>query len=193
MDIHFREYNCLSHLDGHLNSPTASDAAEPGGTIRLTRVASTVINGKHYLLVYPLYILQANIVFCNCYLYTPDVIHRQTLDTKPKTDPALQHNNVHHEKPQQHTEKHTTMAESEIKDAVAKDLSSTPFACSSLTQLSGGTANFLYRGVLSQPLSDGTSTIIVKHAEDYLASNADFKLSAERCVCRYLPRLFNKR
>lgn len=78
------------------------------------------------------------------------------------------------------------MAESKIKEAVAKDLSSTPFACSSLTQLSGGTANFLYRGVLSQPLPDGTSTIIVKHAEDYLASNADFELSAERCVCSHL-------
>lgn len=74
------------------------------------------------------------------------------------------------------------MAESEIKDVVAKDLSSTPFACSSFTKLSGGTANFIYRGVLSQPLPDGTSTIIAKHAEDYLASNADFKLSAERCV-----------
>ncbi|KAL4784576.1 kinase-like domain-containing protein [Aspergillus varians] len=74
------------------------------------------------------------------------------------------------------------MAAARVKDAVAKELSGTPFACSSLTQLSGGTANFLYRGLLSQPLPDGTTTIIVKHAENYLASNAEFKLSAKRCL-----------
>ncbi|KAL4999276.1 kinase-like domain-containing protein [Aspergillus recurvatus] len=74
------------------------------------------------------------------------------------------------------------MTGTEVKEAVAAELFSGPFACSSLTQLSGGTANFVYRGVLSQPLSDGTTTVIVKHAEDYLASNADFKLSAKRCL-----------
>ncbi|KAL6231059.1 hypothetical protein BDW75DRAFT_221206 [Aspergillus navahoensis] len=74
------------------------------------------------------------------------------------------------------------MADSDVKEAVATELFRSPFACSSLTQLSGGTANFVYRGVLSQPLPDGTTTVIVKHAEDYLASNADFKLSAKRCL-----------
>ncbi|KAL5052127.1 hypothetical protein BDW71DRAFT_202258 [Aspergillus fruticulosus] len=74
------------------------------------------------------------------------------------------------------------MAETEVKEAIAMELSKSPFACSSLTQLSGGTANFVYRGVLSRPLPDGTRTVIVKHAEDYLASNAEFKLSAKRCL-----------
>lgn len=74
------------------------------------------------------------------------------------------------------------MTDSEVKDAVASEISSSPFACSSLTQLSGGTANFVYRGVLSRPLPNGTTTVIVKHAEEYLASNSDFKLTAERCV-----------
>ncbi|KAL4907442.1 hypothetical protein BDW74DRAFT_124355 [Aspergillus multicolor] len=69
-----------------------------------------------------------------------------------------------------------------VQEAVAAGLSSGPFACSSLTRLSGGTANFVYRGNLSQPLADGTKTVIVKHAEDYLASNAEFKLSAKRCL-----------
>ncbi|KAL4926625.1 uncharacterized protein BDV17DRAFT_269181 [Aspergillus undulatus] len=74
------------------------------------------------------------------------------------------------------------MVESKVRDAVEKELSGTLYACTSLTQLSGGTANFVYRGVLSQPLPDGTTTVIVKHAEDYLASNAGFKLSAKRCL-----------
>ncbi|KAL4763513.1 kinase-like domain-containing protein [Aspergillus foveolatus] len=74
------------------------------------------------------------------------------------------------------------MTDSEVKDAVASELSSSPFACSSLAQLSGGTANFVYRGVLSRPLPNGTTTVIVKHAEEYLASNSDFKLTAKRCL-----------
>ncbi|KAL4942030.1 hypothetical protein BDV06DRAFT_193141 [Aspergillus oleicola] len=74
------------------------------------------------------------------------------------------------------------MAESEIKISVERDLSSTPYACTSLTQLSGGTANFVYRGLLSTPLPDGTTTVIIKHAEEYLASNREFVLSAKRCL-----------
>ncbi|RDW70749.1 phosphotransferase family protein [Aspergillus mulundensis] len=73
-------------------------------------------------------------------------------------------------------------ADTKVQEAVAADLSSSPFACSSLTRLSGGTANFVYRGILSQPLADGISTVIIKHAEDYLASNAEFRLSAKRCL-----------
>lgn len=71
----------------------------------------------------------------------------------------------------------------EIQEKISNDLADTPFACGNLTQLSGGTANFVYRGLLSTPLPDGTTTVIIKHAEDYLASNEDFKLSAKRCVC----------
>ncbi|KAL4804817.1 kinase-like domain-containing protein [Aspergillus unguis] len=70
----------------------------------------------------------------------------------------------------------------DIQTLIQQELSITSFACSSLTRLSGGTANFVYRGVLSTPLADGTSTVIVKHAEDYLASNEEFKLSAKRCL-----------
>ncbi|KAL2813527.1 kinase-like domain-containing protein [Aspergillus granulosus] len=74
------------------------------------------------------------------------------------------------------------MSDQEVKEVVSKELSDSPYSCSTLTQLSGGTANFVYRGVLSEPLQDGTTTVIVKHAEDYIASNRDFKLSAQRCV-----------
>ncbi|KAL4793204.1 kinase-like domain-containing protein [Aspergillus venezuelensis] len=74
------------------------------------------------------------------------------------------------------------MAASEIQSSIEKDLANTPYACSKLTRLSGGTANFVYRGLLSTPLPDGTSTVIIKHAEEYLASDEGFKLSAERCL-----------
>lgn len=65
---------------------------------------------------------------------------------------------------------------------ILKELSKTPYVCSSLTRLTGGTGNFVFRGVLSQPLQDGTKTVIIKHAEDYVASNPDFPLSTTRCV-----------
>ncbi|KAJ5933560.1 hypothetical protein N7454_005889 [Penicillium verhagenii] len=65
----------------------------------------------------------------------------------------------------------------EIRDQIAKELSQTPFECISLTRLSGGTANFVYRGVLT---SSGDS-IIIKHSKDYVASNPNFKIDITRC------------
>lgn len=65
----------------------------------------------------------------------------------------------------------------EVRDQIAQQLSQTPFACSSLTRLSGGTANFVYRGTPSSP-----DSIIIKHTKDYVASNQSFKLDAKRCV-----------
>ncbi|KAJ5960800.1 uncharacterized protein N7479_007950 [Penicillium vulpinum] len=63
------------------------------------------------------------------------------------------------------------------RDEIAQQLASTPFACSSFTRLSGGTANFVYRGTLS---STGQS-IIIKHTKDHSASNPDFKIDVARC------------
>ena len=75
----------------------------------------------------------------------------------------------------------------EITSPILDELLSTPYACSSLSRLSGGTANFVYRGTLRVPLDDpaGTSnsTVILKHAEEFLAGFRDFKLTADRCVC----------
>ncbi|CAI7613835.1 unnamed protein product [Penicillium discolor] len=65
----------------------------------------------------------------------------------------------------------------ETRDKISQQLSPTPFACSSLTRLSGGTANFVYRGTLS---STGRS-IIIKHTKDHSASNPDFKIDVTRC------------
>jgi hypothetical protein len=61
-------------------------------------------------------------------------------------------------------------------------LSPTPYACTSLGILNGGTANFLFRGLLVQPLSNGQKTIVVKHSKEYVSANRDFKLDVSRCV-----------
>ena len=75
-----------------------------------------------------------------------------------------------------------TMTDDTISAELLAQFTDTPYACTSLTKLSGGTGNFVYRGSLRHPLPDGTDTVVFKHAKDYLASNREFKLSPERCV-----------
>ena len=78
----------------------------------------------------------------------------------------------------------------ELSSRVSQHLSHTRYACSSLTRLSSGTTNFVFRGILAQPLlryQDGMTasaahTIIVKHSTDYVAVNRDFPLDVSRCV-----------
>lgn len=69
-----------------------------------------------------------------------------------------------------------------ISAAVWDELDGTQYACAELKPLTGGTANFIFRGVLSKPLQDGTMEVVVKHGEGYVASHPDFKLSTSRCV-----------
>jgi hypothetical protein len=70
----------------------------------------------------------------------------------------------------------------EVSQKVQESLKDTPYACTSLIKLSGGTANFVYRGTLVTPLEDGSRTVVIKHTEPYVASNFNFKLTATRCV-----------
>lgn len=70
----------------------------------------------------------------------------------------------------------------EIKDAVRKELEGTEYAVSSLTPLSGGTANFIYLAKLQKPLLGGISEVVLKHGEAYVALHPDFKLEMVRCV-----------
>lgn len=68
---------------------------------------------------------------------------------------------------------------------VLSNLKGTRYACSSLSLVSGGNANFTYRGNLLSPLTDDTyspETIIVKHAEPYIASNPEWELDVGRSV-----------
>jgi hypothetical protein len=76
------------------------------------------------------------------------------------------------------------MAHSEdiLLSQVQTSLKDSPYACSSLGKLAGGTANFVYRGVLSNPLKDASTTVIIKYTPPYVAVNPTFKLTETRCV-----------
>lgn len=70
----------------------------------------------------------------------------------------------------------------EIKTLIIDVLASTTLACSDLTPLSGGTANFIFKGKLRKALDDGTTEVVIKHGEGYSASFSSLKLSTDRCV-----------
>ncbi|KFA63469.1 hypothetical protein S40285_00386 [Stachybotrys chlorohalonatus IBT 40285] len=68
-----------------------------------------------------------------------------------------------------------------MEEDIRAQLAETPYAPSALKPLTGGTANFIYRATLVQPLADGTSDVVVKHGEAYVATVPDFKLNTSRC------------
>jgi 5-methylthioribose kinase len=59
-------------------------------------------------------------------------------------------------------------------------LASTPFDSSTVTPLSGGTANFVWRLVLKTPHEDVHHTAILKHAEGFASAYRALPLSIER-------------
>ncbi|KAJ9152115.1 Phosphotransferase enzyme family protein [Pleurostoma richardsiae] len=69
----------------------------------------------------------------------------------------------------------------EIASHVLGELKETEYACSSLQPLTGGTANFIFKGSLAKPLLDGTREVLIKHGEDFVALSPDFKLPTLRC------------
>lgn len=82
------------------------------------------------------------------------------------------------------------MADEEILvQAILERLAQTRYACSELVKLNGGTANYLFRGTLLQPLElqdaaaeSSTKTVVVKHSEGFSPGNRDFLLDISRCV-----------
>ncbi|KAL2172224.1 hypothetical protein VTG60DRAFT_7068 [Thermothelomyces hinnuleus] len=68
-----------------------------------------------------------------------------------------------------------------LSEEVLQELSNTEYACSNLQPLSGGTANFLFKGTLIQPLANGTKEVAVKHGEGYVASVPGFQIPTTRC------------
>ncbi|KAG8735929.1 hypothetical protein FRC10_010000 [Ceratobasidium sp. 414] len=64
-------------------------------------------------------------------------------------------------------------------------LETTEFAATDVQCLSGGANAFTYRAVLKNPLSNGETSIIVKHSEGYLALDAVRKVQAERSMYEY--------
>jgi hypothetical protein len=80
--------------------------------------------------------------------------------------------------------------EQALAQHVLDQLAPSPYACSVLNKLSGGTANFLYRGTLTRPLcrpgeDAGTAaakTVVIKVSTDFVAVNRDFPLDITRCI-----------
>jgi hypothetical protein len=80
-----------------------------------------------------------------------------------------------------------------ILTQIAQQLSQTPYASSSLIELSNGTTNFVFRGILAQslPNQDGngllsSTSVIIKHSTDFVPLNRDFPLDVSRCVSLFL-------
>jgi hypothetical protein len=68
-----------------------------------------------------------------------------------------------------------------LQQAILAQLAPTPFACTGpLTALTNGTTNFVFRGTLATPQSDGSESIIIKHSTDYAAVNKDFPVDVTR-------------
>lgn len=71
----------------------------------------------------------------------------------------------------------------QILAKVQKELAAgSEFKASELLPLTGGTGNFIFRATLSTALPNGTSQVVVKHGEGYVASSPNFPLSTSRCV-----------
>ena len=70
----------------------------------------------------------------------------------------------------------------EMEASVKAELEGTVYAASSLQPLTGGTANFIFHVKLRNPLPDGTTDVVVKHGEGYVAQNPIFTLTVSRCV-----------
>lgn len=81
----------------------------------------------------------------------------------------------------------TLKTNEEIKVAVVNELEGTQYAVSTLTPLTGGTANFIYRAKLQKALPDGATEVAIKHGEGYVAQHPDFALTMLRCVSSSPP------
>ncbi|KAK0123703.1 hypothetical protein ONS95_008713 [Cadophora gregata] len=69
----------------------------------------------------------------------------------------------------------------EIQAEVFKWLKTTRYASTPLEPLTGGFANFIYRATLTSPLEDGSTEVVVKHGEPYMAGAPANKISIARC------------
>jgi len=78
-----------------------------------------------------------------------------------------------------------------IAEKIRSTLAETPWKVEKLDRISGGNANFTYRGHLEQSSGD---TIFIKHAEPFAALNQEYALDASRSEFEWfmLEKLSNK-
>ncbi|KAF4987439.1 hypothetical protein FDECE_15429 [Fusarium decemcellulare] len=61
-------------------------------------------------------------------------------------------------------------------------LNGTQYAATSLRALDGGQSNFTYHARLLTPLEDGTTDVLVKHSEPYMARHSTNSVTINRCL-----------
>ncbi|KAF5546466.1 phosphotransferase enzyme family [Fusarium napiforme] len=69
----------------------------------------------------------------------------------------------------------------QIRQQVSAWLNTTAYASSLLEPLAGGQANFTYPAHLIKPLDDGTTGVVVKHGEPYMARHPANSVTVNRC------------
>ncbi|KAJ4264764.1 hypothetical protein NW762_005007 [Fusarium torreyae] len=76
----------------------------------------------------------------------------------------------------------TANTEADIQSKVKQALNETPFAVSTLTKLTGGTANFMYYATLENHSNDYPDGVVIKQGEAYVALHPSFKIATSRCA-----------
>lgn len=83
----------------------------------------------------------------------------------------------------------TKADKTDIVNNLGLALSGTPFECSHMTQLAGGSVNFIFRGLLNVSQSRTCNgelvtvdSAIIKHTTGYLSCNKTFSLEPSRWV-----------
>ncbi|KAF9771789.1 hypothetical protein IL306_010535 [Fusarium sp. DS 682] len=69
----------------------------------------------------------------------------------------------------------------QVRQKISAWLNTTPYAASSLEPLTGGQTNFTYRAQLIRPQEDGTTEVVVKHGEPYMARYPANAVALNRC------------
>ena len=76
-----------------------------------------------------------------------------------------------------------------IVKGLAKALWGTPFECTNMTQLGGGSVNYIFRGLLKKPVARACNgedvvveSVIIKYTTGHLACNKDFVIELSRGV-----------
>ncbi|KAF6815315.1 phosphotransferase enzyme family protein [Colletotrichum sojae] len=69
----------------------------------------------------------------------------------------------------------------DVANSIRTSLAGTPYAVSSLEPLAGGLSNFTYRAALTRGLEDGSTDVLVKHGEAYMAKFPENPITTDRC------------
>ncbi|KAK0748875.1 kinase-like domain-containing protein [Apiosordaria backusii] len=71
----------------------------------------------------------------------------------------------------------------QVAEQVQEELSSTPYKLTSLQPLSGGLANFIFKGRLTNPLPNSSYEVAIKHGESFIAGmpDSDWVIPTTRC------------